>query len=193
MKLALFLSSAAAVFAFENSVFINLNSNDLEGGYEAISQITKNTSGFFGVRAMQGDDKYDNMQTNASAHFKAVGLTPLEGVAVGLGVKAFGVWLNKEDKVLFAAPLGAAVIYSFPFAIQTSISLSYDFAPTALCFKNCARYTEARAEFSIEPIDGGMIFVGWRDMDFKIKYDGVVLKEKYELNRSFYGGLRLSF
>jgi hypothetical protein len=188
-KPSLFIACAIALLAQKQSFTLNINDEDLEGGYEMISPIGAEASLYYGVTVLRGADEYDKMRLSGAFHINAIGLTPLDGLAAKVGIKAVVAQIEQEGKDIypFAAPIGVGLIYTLPIAVKTHISAFYDIAPTALCFSDCDRYSELRFEAGIEPIEGGMIFGGWRKIE--LRNEGW----KYDLNKAAYIGVRISF
>ncbi|MDR1911519.1 MAG: hypothetical protein LBQ52_04125 [Helicobacteraceae bacterium] len=188
-KILFFFVFALALFAQKQSIAIDVNNEDLEGSYELFSPIGEDANLYYGFTVLRGADEYDKMRVSGSFHIKAIGLTPLDGLAVGIGLKVAMAYTddNEEDEYTFAAPLHVGAIYTLPIAVKTHIAALFDFAPTALCFNDCDRYTQLRFEAGIEPIEGGMIFGGWRKIE--LREEGW----KYELNKAAYIGVRISF
>jgi hypothetical protein len=168
---------------------LDINDEDFEGGYEMISPIGADANLYYGVTFLRGADEYDKMRLSSAFHINAIGLTPLNGLGAKIGIKATVSQIKQDDKDAypFAAPIGIGLIYALPIAVKTHIAAFYDIAPTALCFNDCDRYTELRFEAGIEPIEGGMIFGGWRKIELRED------KWKYDLNKAAYVGIRISF
>ncbi|MDR2152055.1 MAG: hypothetical protein LBO72_04475 [Helicobacteraceae bacterium] len=188
-KLFVFLLCAIVAFAQKQSFMLNVNDEDLEIGYELISPIGADASLYYGAVFLRGADEYDKMRVTGGFHINAIGLTPLDGLAFKVGIKAVASQIKEgdRDEYPFAAPIGVGLIYTLPISIKTHLSAFYDMAPTALCFSECDRYDELRFETGIEPIEGGMVFGGWRKL--KWREEGW----KYELNKAAYIGIRISF
>jgi hypothetical protein len=188
-KFALFILGATVLFAQKQSVLIDINDNDLEGGYELISPIGSDTNLYYGITISRLMDEFDKMRLLGNFHVDAIGATPFSGLSAKIGLKAVvaSVERGAKDEYPFALPLEIGLIYTLPIALRTHIAAFYDIAPTALCFNDCDRFTELRFEAGIEPIEGGMLFVGWRKIE--LRDEGW----KYELNKAAYIGVRVSF
>ncbi|MDR2639197.1 MAG: hypothetical protein LBC09_05115 [Helicobacteraceae bacterium] len=189
-KLSLFIACAALLSAEKQSFMLNINDEDLQIGYEMISPIGAEAGLYYGVTALRGADEYDKMRLSGAFHINAIGLTPINGLAAKIGIKAAVAQIEQSDDkdvYPFATPIGVGLIYTLPVAIKTHLSAFYDIAPTALCFNECDRYTELRFEAGIEPIEGGMVFGGWRKIE--LREEGW----KYDLNKAAYVGVRVSF
>ncbi|MDR0665599.1 MAG: hypothetical protein LBF86_08800 [Helicobacteraceae bacterium] len=189
-KSILFMFCAIALFAQKQSFMLDVNDEDLEIGYELVSPIGADANLYYGATFLRGADEFDKMRMTGNFHINAIGLTPLNALAIKIGLKAVVSQIEQDDGddgYPFAAPIGVGLIYTLPIAIKTHISAFYDIAPTALCFNECDRYSELRFEAGVEPIEGGMIFGGWRDLEWREK------GWKYELNKAAYIGVRISF
>ncbi|GHV03430.1 hypothetical protein AGMMS50229_02560 [Campylobacterota bacterium] len=181
-----------AAFAFgagTNSFWLDLNSKDIEAGYERRDQLGSSSALHYGVDFLRAQDEFDDMNMLLGAHVTVVGYSPVPGLGFGLGFGGNFAWIDhgKSESNPVALPIKAAVYYTLPIAIHTTLSASYAIAPSSLCLVDCDRYNEFRLEASIEPMEGGMVVAGWRDIEYR--EDG----NKYEFNQSFYVGVRISF
>ena len=93
-----------------------------------------------------------------------------------------------------ALPLLGRVKYILPFDSDIPTTLlfaSFAYAPSALTFSDGDTYSEFRAEADMEVISNIHVFAGYRNIDTDYEYADYT--EEYNLNDSFYGGLKLSF
>ncbi|MDR3162613.1 MAG: hypothetical protein LBT81_01975 [Helicobacteraceae bacterium] len=188
-KLSVFMALVAALVAAGQSVWIDLNGNDLEGGYELSSSLSSASAVYYGIEAIRAEDEYEESQFMASALIWAVGATPIPGLSVGLGFKPFFALIDlPKNYTVSAVSVRAGIIYTLPLVISTTVAAYYNIAPKALCISDCERYGEWRLEAALQPMDGGMIFAGFRDIDFKLDNGA-----KYEFNRTGYIGIRIIF
>ncbi|MDR3347968.1 MAG: YfaZ family protein [Helicobacteraceae bacterium] len=187
-----FLWIACATLTFaqaQHSIWLDLNGNDLEGGYEQNSAVGSSSSLYYGADLLRAEDEYNDMNMLVGAHAVIIGSTPLRGLSVGVGLRGVFAWIDhgSDDTKPFALPIKALAIYTFPLEVHTSIMASFLFAPKSLSFNDADRFTEIRVEAAIEPIEGGMFFAGWREVEFEFgNYD-------YEFNEAAYFGIRMSF
>lgn len=190
-KLLAFFALGALAFA-EQSVWLNLNDKDIEGGYELNTQIGSQSKLFYGFEGLRAEDEFDEMQVAASAQALVIGATPLEGLSFALGFRATLAQIDlADDMTVFALPIKAGAIYAFPLSLQSHIGAFYSIAPKSLCFSDCDKYTEIRVELGIEPMEGGMIFAGWRKIEITPEHEKS--RDKYEFNKAPYIGLRITF
>ncbi|MDR0746338.1 MAG: hypothetical protein LBE89_00405 [Helicobacteraceae bacterium] len=188
-KLSVFMTLIVSLMAAGQSVWIDLNGNDLEGGYELSSSLSSASAIYYGVEAIRAEDEYEESQFMVSALIWAVGATPIPGFSVGLGFKPLFAPIDlPKNYNVGAISVRAGIIYTLPIVINTTIAAYYNIAPKALCISDCERYDEWRLEAALQPMDGGMIFAGFRNIDFKL--DGGV---KYEFNKAGYIGIRIIF
>ena len=111
------------------------------------------------------------------------------GLIFGFGFKA----AFSEDFMAF--PLLGKVKYILPFdgdIPTTSFLASFAYAPSVLTFLDGDSYSELRFEGDVEVISNIHVFAGYRNID--TDYDTEENRRgTYNLNDSWYGGLKLSF
>lgn len=177
------------LLAKNNMVSLNINSSDIEIGYEKSKQISKSSRLYFGGEYLDAEDEFDKSQTQFSGHIKVIGNTPLRGLAAGIGFR--GVIADIDSKSSYtpiAIPVQAGVIYTLPLALKSHVSGFYSYAPSSLCLSDSEEFKELRIEAAIEPIEGGMVAVGYRKINYELEKGA-----EYELNKSVYVGFRLYF
>jgi len=172
------------ILSAENSIGLNINSEDLEvqGTFNL-----NTTFGYSGETSFILDANYlhtdnDDLFTVGIGGENALEAAP--GLIFGLGFKT----VFAEDFSAF--PLFGKVKYILPFDSDiptTSLLASFAYAPAVLTFLDGETYSEFRAEANMEVISSIHIFGGYRNIE--TNYDTY----DYTLNDSWYGGLKLSF
>jgi hypothetical protein len=172
------------IISAESSIGLDINNEDVE----LLSTINLNsTIGYTGGTSYLIDISYLH---NDSDDFLTIGLSgensldAAPGLIFGFGFKT----VFTEDFI--AIPLLAKIKYILPFDsdIPTTYFLaSFAYAPSILTFSDGDRYSELRVEADMEVISNIHIFTGYRNIDTDYEVGD------YNLNDSFYGGLKLSF
>lgn len=167
----------------QSSIGINVNSDDVE-----LSANYNLSSHYEGAIDYQADLSYlYNSNKNNLISFGINGEAALEsapGLIFGFGFEA----VYTDD--FMAIPLLGKVRYILPFDSDiptTSLLISYSYAPSGLTFSDGESYSNLKMEANMEVIPSVDIFTGYRNIDTDYKYID------YELNDSFYGGLKFSF
>ncbi len=172
------------VISAESSVGLDINSEDVEvlGTFNLNSTI-----GYTGGTSYVIDTSYLHNDINDLFTIGLSGENALEaapGLIFGFGFKtAFA-----ED--FMAIPLLGKVKYILPFDSDiptTSFLASFAYAPSVLTFLDGDTYSELRLEADMEVISNIHVFTGYRNIDTNYEF------VDYNLNDSFYGGLKLSF
>ena len=187
-KIVLTTFLLTSVISAQSSVGIDINSEDIEllGSANLNSTIgyTGGTSYLVDVSYLHNDD--DDLFTVGLSGENSLEAAP--GLIFGFGFKA----TFSED--FMALPLLGRVKYILPFDSDiptTSLFASFAYAPSVLTFLDGDTYSEFRAEADMEVISNIHIFAGYRNIDTDYEY--AAYTEEYNLNDSFYGGLKLSF
>jgi len=168
----------------ESSIGLDINADDVEllGAFNLNSSI-----GYTGGTSYIIDASYLHNENNDLFTIGLSGENSLEaapGLIFGFGFKtAFS-----EDFMAF--PLLGKVKYILPFDSDiptTSVLASYAYAPSVLTFLDGDTYSEFRLDADMEVISNIHVFVGYRNIytDYET--------HEYQLNDSYYGGLKLSF
>jgi len=167
----------------QSSIGVNLNSDDVEfnGSYSLNNY-------YQGAIEYHADLSYlYSSEENDLISFGINGEAALEsapGLIFGLGFEA----VYTDD--FMAIPLLGKVRYILPFDSDiptTSLFLSYSYAPSGLTFSDGESYSNLKMEANVELIPSLNIFTGYRNIDTDYEY------RDFELNDSFYGGLKFSF
>jgi len=170
----------------QNSVGVDINNEDVEvfGHYNLNSDI-----GYTGGTSFLVDASYLYSNENESNLF-SIGvsgessLEAAQGLTFGLGTK----FVFAED--FMALPLLGRVTFILPFDSDiptTSLKGMFAYAPSVLTFSDGESYLEYRLEADMEVISNIHIFTGYRNIDTNYEF------VDYNLNDSFYGGLKVSF
>ena len=173
----------------ESSIGLDINADDVEllGSYNLNSSI-----GYTGGTSYLIDAGYLHNENDDLFSIGVSGENALEaapGLIFGFGFKA----AFSEDFMAF--PLLGKVKYILPLdgdIPTTSLLASYAYAPSVLTFLDGDTYSEFRIEADIEAISNIHVFAGYRniDTDYDLEYNSL---GEYNLNDSWYGGLKLSF
>lgn len=182
----LFLTSllSLGILHAQNSIALNINSDDLEVqaavNLNAYADYSDSTTYILDVSYLHTDGD-DLLTLGLSGENTFQGL---EGLALGFGAK-----LVFTDNFI-ALPLYGKASYRLPFndsIPSTSLSTSLAYAPSVLTFSDGESYMEFRLEANMEVIQNIHLFAGYRNIDTEYKrYDKT-------FNDSFYGGMKLSF
>jgi hypothetical protein len=183
-KLLLSTLLLTGVINAESSIGLDINSEDVEllGAIDLNSAIgyTGGTSYLVAASYLHNED--DDLFTIGLSGENSLEAAP--GLIFGFGFKA----AFAED--FMAIPLLGKVKYILPFDSDiptTSFLASFAYAPSVLTFSDGDTYSELRLEADMEVISNIHVFTGYRNI-----YTDYETYE-YQLNDSFYGGLKLSF
>ena len=166
------------------SIGLNINSEDLEVegrvDLDSIVVYNRGTNYFLGL---------DYLHTNDDNLFK-VGFGASNTLKSARGVTfSFGLESVIADNY-FALPLFAQAALRLPFDEEipaTSLKAEVAYAPSVLSFSDADTYLEYRFEAGMEVISNIHIYGGYRNID--TDYEAY----NYNLNDSWYGGLKISF
>ena len=168
----------------ESSVGLDINSEDVEvlGTFNLNSTLGYTGGTSYVIDASYLHNEFDDLFTLGLIGENSLEAAP--GLIFGFGIKtAFA-----ED--FMAIPLLGKVKYILPFDSDiptTSFLASFAYAPSVLTFSDGDTYSELRLEADMEVISNIHVFAGYRNIDTDY-VDG-----DYNLNDSFYGGLKMSF
>ncbi len=169
----------------QNSIGVNINSDDVEvnGAYKLNSVLGYNDSinYMLNLSYLYNGDRNDLMTVGLNGESS---LESAPGLIFGFGFDA----VYADD--FMALPLFGKLRYILPFDSDiptTSLFVSYAYAPSALTFSDGEIYSNLKLEANIEIIPSIHVFTGYRNIDTDYEY------KDYELNDSFYGGLKLTF
>ena len=168
----------------QSSVGLDINSEDVEvlGSFDLNPTIGYTGGTNFIINADYLHNENNDLFTIGLSGENSLEAAP--GLIFGFGFKtAFS-----EDFMAF--PLLGKVKYILPFDSDiptTSVLASYAYAPSVLTFLDGDTYSEFRLDADIEVISNIHVFVGYRNIytDYET--------HEYQLNDSYYGGLKLSF
>jgi len=188
-KLLLTTLFCSTILSAESSIGLDINSED----FEVLGTFNLNTTlDYTGSTSYLIDASYLHNENDDLLTLSLIGENALEaapGLIFGFGLKS----VFSEDFMAF--PLLGRVKYILPFdgdIPTTSLLASFAYAPSVLTFSDGDTYSEFRTEADMEVISNIHVFAGYRniytDYDF-----GENIKGEYQLNDSWYGGLKLSF
>ena len=170
----------------QSNVGVDINTEDVEvfASYNLNSEI-----GYTGGTSFLVDASYLYSNEDESNLF-GVGISgessleAAQGLTFGFGTK----FVFAED--FMALPLLGRVTFILPFDSDiptTSLKGMFAYAPSVLTFSDGESYLEYRLEADMEVISNIHVFTGYRNIDTNYEF------VDYNLNDSFYGGLKLSF
>ena len=170
----------------QSNVGVDINTEDVEvfASYNLNSEI-----GYTGGTSFLVDASYLYSNEHESNLF-AVGvsaessLEAAQGLTFGFGTK----FVFAED--FMALPLLGRVAFILPFDSDiptTSLKGMFAYAPSVLTFSDGESYLEYRLEADMEVISNIHVFTGYRNIDTNYEF------VDYNLNDSFYAGMKLSF
>ena len=170
----------------QSSVGADINTEDVEifANYNLNSDI-----GYTGGTSFLVDTSYLYSNENESNLF-SIGISgessleDAQGLTFGFGTK----FVFTEDFI--ALPLLGRVAFILPLDSDiptTSLKGMFAYAPSMLTFSDGESYMEYRLEANMEVISNIDVFAGYRNIDTDYEF------VDYNLNDSFYGGLKVSF
>ena len=193
-KLFLSLAVTTALFA-QHDAAINLNNDDIELQSNVdLGELNQSdypdtyflTLGFLDVENRESTDPL------FSAGFKLRQDIPaVPNLRFGIGLK--GTYAKVASGKHVAVPLGAELVYSIPLADAMALKFSgfFDYAPSALAFKDADNYMEKRLEVGFQIVEQATIFAGYRDIDLDFEVNNN--KWDYRFDDDFYVGFRVRF
>jgi len=183
-KKLLFNTIILSSFLFsKSSIGLNINSDDVEfnGRYSLNEYYQSDIEYHADLSYLYSSEENDLISFGINGEGA---LESAPGLIFGFGFEA----VYTDD--FMAIPLLGKVRYILPFDSDiptTSLFLSYSYAPSGLTFSDGESYSNLKMEANMEIIPSLNIFTGYRNIDTDYEY------EDYELNDSFYGGLKFSF
>ena len=176
-------------FAEEKSVAVNINNDDVEVNYYGesdYSEYSKVKTGFGGLKAV---DEFDNSNTYIHASFSNTGLTDLSGIIFGVGFDISTAYITDLKKLYPAVGLMVKGGYILPLSTLTTITGTATYAPKALCLAgDMESFSDFRAEAEVEVIDGGSVYIGYRDIAYSL-----VDADDYSFSQTAYAGFKVRF
>jgi len=167
-----------------NSIALNINSNDVEidGRIDITSAIGygSGTNYFLGADYLHTEN--DNLFKGTFGATNT--LSGAEGLSFTLGLE--GVFGDNY----VAMPLFGEAALRLPLDTPipaTTLLAKLSYAPSVLSFSDADRYLEYRFEADMEVISNVHLYGGYRNIDTDYE------RYNYNLNDSWYGGLKISF
>ena len=109
-------------------------------------------------------------------------------ITIGLGTRF--VTLDVAEKDVTAIPLGIYANFKMPiFGLPFALSTEYFYSPKPLTYSDGETFSEQKYEFSLEVIDMGELFVGYRIIEASIKNN----VQDVTLSENGYIGFRIGF
>ncbi len=189
-KLLLSLALSASLFAMHDAS-VNLNNDDIEvNGNIDLGELNQSDypNAYFLTLGLLDVDNKETTNPLVSAGFMLrQNLRGAESLKIGIGFK--GTYTKVGNVKHAAVPINAELSYILPVntVIPMMISGAVSYAPPVLSFKDADRYFEGRAEFSLQIVEQGSLFVGYR----QIKTD--FIGANYRYNESAYVGFKVRF
>jgi len=192
-KILLSLALSASLFAMHDAS-LNLNNDDIEiNGNIDLGELNESDypDAYFLTLGFLDVDNDESTDPLVSAGFMLrQDLNGVENMKFGIGFK--GTYTKVENSKHMAIPINAELAYTLPLDIAVPITLSagLSYAPSVLSFKDADSYFEGRLEASVQIIEQGSVFVGYRkiDTDFERGEGG-----DYEYNDTAYIGFKVRF
>jgi hypothetical protein len=176
-------------YAESRTLAVNINDNDVELNYYSeseYSEYSKIKKGYGGLKAV---DEFGDSNTYVHASFSNTGLTDLSGIIFGIGFDVSASYIGKSEKVYTAIGLMVKAGYIFPLSTLTTLIGSISYAPQTLCIsEDLENFSDFRIDLEVEVIDGGAVFVGYRDISYNL-----VNAPDYTFNQAPYAGFKLQF
>jgi hypothetical protein len=184
MKKIIFGTLLLAGLIQASSVALNVNSDDVEveGRIDITSTIGygSGTTYFLG-----GDYLHTENDDLVKATFGASNtLSGAEGLTFTLGLE--GVFGDNYVAMPFFGEAALRLPLDEPIP-ATTLSAKFSYAPSVLSFVDADQYVEYRFEADMEVISNIHVYGGYRNIDTDYE------THDYNLNDSWYGGLKISF
>jgi len=201
-KIGLLCAFSISVFAM-HSAEININQKDLEFGLNIdMGQYNRGIepdTTFVGVTYLKAsDDNSADKNANPQDLKYFVELSFLikqeiknTGLKVGLGVKTN--FSKISDATFMSVPIGIEASYELPLKnfIPVEVGGEIYYAPESLSFSDAGSFLEYRLGVTLEVIERGSIFVGYRNID--TNYEISSIKTDITYNESAYFGFKFEF
>lgn len=192
-KLLLSLALSASLFAMHDAS-VNLNSDDIEvNGNLDLGELNESDypdSYFLTFGFLDVDNAVSTDPLLSAGFMLRQDMTGIENMRFGLGFK--GTYTEVGRSKHAAIPINAELAYTLPldFAMPIVISAGLSYAPSVLSFKDADSYFEGRVEASLQIIEQGSLFVGYRQIetDFESNEGG-----DYTFSDSAYIGFKIRF
>ena len=195
-KLLLSLAVTTALFA-QHDAAINLNNDDIELQSNVdlgeLNQSDYPDTYFLTLGFLDVENENRSTDPLFSAGFKLRQDIPaVPNLRFGIGFK--GTYAKVASEKHVALPLGAELTYSIPLAEAMALKFSgfFDYAPSALAFKDADNYMEKRLEVGFQIVEQATIFAGYRDIDLDFNREKSLIGD-YRFDDDFYFGFRVRF
>jgi hypothetical protein len=192
-KIVVTLALLVSFLNGESLLNINLNESDIEFTVDGDEKYSNNSKIYRSIGYIKADNKNDNSKGMAEAEMMVIGLTALPGISIGMGIKAIATKVDGDkdidDKNAAALAIKLKVIYTLPLMVKSYLTGSYAYAPNSLSFTDLDNYYESKVEVNFEVIDGGLVYVGARNIELEFED----IDEKYTYNNSEYFGVKFIF
>lgn len=192
-KLLLSLALSASLFAMHDAS-VNLNSDDIElQGNLDLGELNESDypdSYFLSLGLLDVDNAESTDPLLSAGFMLRQDMTGMDDLRFGIGFK--GTYTKVGNSKHAAIPINAELAYTLPldFAMPLIISAGLSYAPSVLSFKDADSYFEGRAEVSLQIIEQGTLFIGYRQIetDFESNKGG-----DYTFSDSAYIGFKVRF
>ncbi len=184
MKKSILTTLLVAGLLQANSLELNVNSNDVEfGGKLDITSTIGYGSGT--TYFLGGDYLHTDNDNLLKVSFGASNtLSGAEGLTFTLGLE--GVFGDSYVALPFFGQASLRLPLDEPIP-ATTLSAKLSYAPSVLSFVDADQYLEYRFEADVEVISNIHLYGGYRNIDTDYE------THDYNLNDSWYGGLKISF
>ena len=192
-KLLLSLALSASLFAMHDAS-VNLNSDDIEiKGNLDLGELNESDypdAYFLTLDFLDVDNAESTDPMLAAGFMLRQNISGAENLRFGIGFK--GTYVKVDDSKHVAVPINAELAYTLPLDIAMPIVISgnLSYAPPVLSFKDADSYLETRIEASLQIIEQGSLFVGYRKIETDFDLNGDV---DYTLNDTAYIGFKVRF
>jgi len=189
-KLLISLALSTSLFAMHDAS-LNLNNDDIEVNANLdlgeLNQSDYPDAYFLTLGLLDVDNKLTTTPLVSAGFMLRQSLRGADSLKIGIGFK--GTYTKVETLKHTAIPINAELSYVLPIntVIPFMISGAVSYAPPVLSFKDADRYFEGRAEFSLQIVEQGSLFVGYRQI--KTDFTG----GNYKYNESGYVGFKVRF
>jgi hypothetical protein len=170
---------------------VNLNNDDIEvqGSLDLgeLNQSDYPDIYFLTLGLLDADNKEKTDPLLSAGFMLRQNLRGAESLKIGIGIK--GTYTEVGNAKHATVPINAELSYVLPIdsVIPFMISGSVSYAPPVLSFKDADRYFEGRAELSLQIVEQGSLFVGYRQIKTDFIADG------YKFNDTGYVGFKVRF
>lgn len=191
-KLALFIATISSLMAY-NMADVNFNSSDLQVSGTSASKMSSTTTAYYTLSYLNVEDEYEKKHTSIYGDMLLSGKQN-KVFNFGLGFRAQYVHIDGDYDVddYLCLPLRGKIYLTLPIKpVKTVLSAEIAYAPETLMFsEDFISSRETRFELSLELIENGFVYVGFRDMEVEPEDEG----DTFELNdNAGYFGLKMEF